>query len=419
MGKSGGGGNTNTVQNADPWKGVQPFLTGGQPTRQLKPGVTPTYAPSSPFTVSPFGNMNGGQGAMTNPESDYITTPGAPGIYPAAQSQYQSNGWTPAMAATNDQNINQMGAMINDPHYQNIWEAGDNAVRGQYNANITPVGPTAGSQVDPIKAFSSMGAANPTSSIQQMLSGQVNTSALDPVVNTAMRRLGENFNEQVMPGIGQGAEMAGQYGGTRQGIAQGLAAKGLGYSMGDTAANMYNNAYNMAQSNMYGTANNMAGLGLSNANQNAARDIATQKFNANLGLNNNQQAMANSAQNMQNLGLGANLVNAGIGGQQNLYSNQQQLLGQPNDYNWNNLKNYASIVSPGAGIGGTTSSTQSATSSPLATAAGLGLTGLGAYGMASNFGLLGSGAASSGLWGPAAAATGTMSLLPEAAMFAL
>lgn len=434
MGK-GGGGSSTTVQKADPWSGVQPFLVGSQTTR-LKQGVQPVYKQEQ--TWDPSAGDGGGwttKNVISNPSSDYETV-GSPGVFPEAQRLYQQQGWTQGMQdLTNQQgqNLANRAGQVDQ-----AYGVGNAALAGGFDPNVQRVGNISGvpsissaqiagpdrinaQAVDPRNAFASMGAANPTSSIQQMLTGQVNTSTLDPVVNNAMRRLGENFNEQVMPSINQGAVAAGQYGGSRQGIAQGLAAKGLAYSMGDTANSMYNNAFNTAQSNMYGTANNMAGLGLSNAQGNANRDLSAQtsnasnqlsaqqfnasaannmgqfnaanqlnaqQFNANLGLQNNAQAMQLAQQQLANRAQGLNLLGTGNALQDQNYQQRLGLLDAPNQYNWNNLNRYASIVTPGAGIGGQSSSTAPNNTNPLAGALGGALAGAQ---LASMTGLMGTG----------------------------
>lgn len=399
MGKGGGGGGTTTVQKSDPWSGVQPYLIGG---------------------------------STTDPTTGQVTGSTA-GIFPEAQRLYQGQGFSPQMQSLADSQrslvagragqadgvfglSNQVNQGAFDPAYQRVASiAGAPTVSGQQIAGADRVN---SQSVDPMAAFRSMGGANPTGSINQMLSGQVNTSALDPVVNNAMRRMGENFNEQVMPGIGQAASAAGQYGGSRQGIAEGLAQKGLAYSMGDMASNMYNNAFNTAQSNMYGTANNMAGLGLSNAQGNANRDLTAQttnsanqlasqqfnanmaqqenmfnasnamnaqQFNANLGLSNNTQAAANAAQLLGNRQAAIGLTQTGNSMQDQNYQQQMGLLDAPNQYNWQNLNRYASIIQPGSGIGGS-----STTTAPSNTNSGASLLG-GAMAGAQLGGLLGVG----------------------------
>lgn len=345
MGKSGGGGNTTTVQKSDPWVGVQPFLSGNRNT-----------------------NADGSGG---NDGS---------GIYSQAQKLYQNQGWSPQMQSLADAQ-KQTVSNRTPGQVAQFNSLSQGLLGGEYDPNVQRVGSVNAQMVDPAQAFGSLGAANPAGSIQQMLSGQANTSALNPVVNNAMRRMGENFNEQVMPSINQGAVAAGQYGGSRQGIAQGLAAKGLAYSMGDTAANLYNNAFNTAQSNMYGTANNMAGLGLSNALSNANRDLTARTTNADISFRNNAQEAALAQQQLSNQMQGLNLGQSANQLGDQAYQQQMGLLDTGNQYDWNNLNRYASIIQPGSGIGGATSSQQNATASPMSGLIGGATLGAGAGSM--------------------------------------
>lgn len=355
MGKSSG--SQTTVQKSDPWSGVQPYLIG----------------------------QAGGINPETGQKMESI-----PGLYNEALHNYQSGGWTGQMG--NLANWQQQNLSGRQGQVDQLGGAAQSVMGGAYNANPSAVQNIAGAnpvnaqQVDPTQAFASMGAANPTGSIAQMLTGQVNTQTLDPVVQSAARRLGETYSEQVMPQIRGQAVAAGQYGSSRQGIAEGLASKALTNSVGDMSANMYNNAYNTAQSNMYGTANNMAGLGLNSANQNANRDLAaqttnasnslnTQQFNANLGLQNNSQAMQASNQNLQNLLQGANLMGTSNALQDNNYSQMMSLLQSPNAYNQSNLNNYANLINSGAGAGGTSTSQTPTSSNPIASGLGGALAG--------------------------------------------
>lgn len=67
--------------------------------------------------------------------------------------------------------------------------------------------------------------------IQQAVQGAIN-----PVINS--------FRDQVLPGIRSGAGDAGQFGGSRQGIVEGLAMDRLGQTLTDTTSSMYSDAYN-------------------------------------------------------------------------------------------------------------------------------------------------------------------------------
>ncbi len=381
----GGGGSTNTIQKSDPWSGAQPYLTGGAATTQLKPGVTPTYSPGGYWGSTP---------TLNNPASDYVTTPGAQGIFPAAAAQYASNGWNPQMQAANTAQQGTIQERANQP--ASAYNLGQQTLNGGFDPNIQRVGNISGPQgitaqgVNPTAAMASLGAANPTAATQQLLSGQVNDPYLAQQAQAITNLSNKNLQQNVLPGLGQGAELAGQYGGTRQGIAEGVAAGNAQTGLDSSIANLYGNAYQQAQQNMYGTANNMSGLGLANAQSNSARnlsaqtsnasnDLTSQQYNATLGLNNNQQAMAAAAQRLANASQGLNFVNAGNTLQDYNYQNLQNLYNQPNQYNWGNLTNYASIIQPGSGIGGSSSSQGSSSSSPQANDAGLGLAGAGLY----------------------------------------
>jgi hypothetical protein len=183
--------------------------------------------------------------------------------------------------------------------------------------------------------------------------------------------------------------------------------------MGDTSAGMYNNAYNTAQSNMYGTANSLAGIGTDIARQNAANELqaqlanqaalenagqfnstldyntqsqnaqnamrgnefnattlnnmgqynndkdlaaqlanasnamSTNQFNANLGLSNNTQALNNANSLRDNRLEGLNTSNAGNLLIDQIYGQQQGLLGSGAAYDWQNLNNYANSLGLG------------------------------------------------------------------------
>ena len=306
---------------------------------------------------------------------------GPNGIYSAGQNQFNQGQWSPEMGNINDLRKGSITSRMPGQNQQ-FTDTANNFMGGAYDFNTAPLwtpgadfykknmaGNVSSQSVDPTQAFSSFGAANPTSALSRSLSGQIDTSTLDPVVNNAMRRMGENFNEQVLPGINQGAVAAGQYGGSRQGIAQGLAAKGLAYGMGDAAASMYNNAYQDAQGRMTSTANNLAGLAINNSQQNANRDLNAQQFNAGqlndmlkFGVNTQQSGAkftqnnqsADARDNVQNRLTGLNLLNQG---NQNQDYNYNQWMGSeqaPNDYNWGNTKNYSDIIK-GGNNGSTTS----------------------------------------------------------------
>lgn len=202
-------------------------------------------------------------------------------------------------------------------------------------------------------AFSSMGLSDPTKANSQLLSGQVNNQYLDAQADNIQKRLTRNLNENIMPGIGQGATMAGGYGGSRMGIAQGKAIADTQDNLAGQLANLYGTANENAQNRMAGAAQNLSGLGAQTELANAGFDNNAKQFSANAqnqaSLQNAQMQNANSMFNVgqgntaaqfgANAGNTANIFNAGQNnansqfnaGQQN--QNSQFNAGQTNSYN--------------------------------------------------------------------------------------
>lgn len=394
---------------------------------QPKPTVT-TSEPWKPSTPYLLGSDADGKALTTAPAN-------MTGLFADANKQYMDSKFSPEMQANLDKQIAFQNDIINNRHYQSMWEAGDKANRGGYDPNVTRVADTAGvsyvpdtsgvrrvantsgvdrvadtAGVGPLTGYNSrllQGGLDPTNALSSLLGGTPNNPYLDRQADAITGMMTRNLNENVMPDIRSGAIAAGQYGGSRQGIAEGLAASRMNQDLAPALANLYGGAYENAQQRMAGTATGIneqaanfasqnaantignqqfnTGIGFqnrdndlrtqeyntdvgfrNNANdlntqqfnanlglQNRANDLNTQQFNSNLGLQNNQQEMDRSAQSMQNVLDGAQLTSGGIQGQQTQYANMQALLGLPADFDWNNLSNYAGMIYPGAGMGGT------------------------------------------------------------------
>jgi hypothetical protein len=62
-----------------------------------------------------------------------------------------------------------------------------------------------------------------------------NNTGLQDAISAANFGLTRDFNQSVLPGIGAGAQGAGQYGSTRHGVAEGIAAQGLADAMTNNA----------------------------------------------------------------------------------------------------------------------------------------------------------------------------------------
>lgn len=155
--------------------------------------------------------------------------------------------------------------------------------------------------------------------LDRLATGEVNTQYLDPVVQAAIRRntegsedqfrlMGQNYSQNVIPGIGAEAVVAGGTGSSRHGIAEGLASQSFNERMAqqvdranksnaDISSRLYSDAFQQAQ-NLSGQAAGQLGqldLGQMNARENArGTDI-----NAGLRTNElNEQGRSNNVMEM-------------------------------------------------------------------------------------------------------------------------
>lgn len=218
-------------------------------------------------------------------------------------------------------------------------DVGQGFLGGQYNSN---------GSVDLNAARSGMGTLDPTQAYQQMLSGKIDNPYLQSLhqanINTSLRGYGDALQQakqQVLPQIEQQAFADGMYGSSRQGAAEGLVgqqltrnARDLGIAAMDSGNQLYGNAYQNAQGLMADSANVLN----SQAGQNA-------QFNAGLDLQQN-------AQNASMAQTGLNTLTQGFGLSDNTFNQLQALLQAPQNQRQNALDVYASIISPGAGLGG-------------------------------------------------------------------
>ncbi len=70
---------------------------------------------------------------------------------------------------------------------------------------------------------------------------------LQDASNAITNQVNTNLQTQILPGINSGAMMAGGYGGSRQGVAQGLAINGANQAIANGLANLNLGAYNTDQ----------------------------------------------------------------------------------------------------------------------------------------------------------------------------
>lgn len=222
-----------------------------------------------------------------------------------------------------------------------------------YNAaTIQGANAIAPQQVNLNQARANQGVLDPTQSMQRLLSGQIDNPYLQSMqqasVNTALRGYNDamdSVTQNVLPQIRSGAVGAGQYGSSRQGIAEGLVgqqlgrnARDLGIASMDAGNQLYGTAYGQAQDRMYNTATGLNNQAFQASDNNANRDLSAQTSNASNQLA-AQTFNANSANSARQFGAGAqntaSLANAGNTNQYNIagMNNATTQRGQDQSYN--------------------------------------------------------------------------------------
>jgi hypothetical protein len=136
--------------------------------------------------------------------------------------------------------------------------------------------------------------------LQQSLDGTAMSPYLDQVIQGALRSSTNQFNRSVLPGINDGASAAGQVGGSRHGIAQGIAAGDLANAQTDMVGRIYQGAFDQAsqdRTNALGLISGMQG-------QNLQAQLQTNQLN---------EALRSGlvGESLQGAGLGASLLGQG------------------------------------------------------------------------------------------------------------
>lgn len=311
---------------------------------------------------------------------------GIPGIAPEALNLYRQGGFNTQMQNANnlymgqlenryqapDQFLNAIkGTPINKINNMVLDQAGA-AMNGKYDTNFNPVANINQQNVALQQARQGQGPLDPTNAMSRMLSGRPDNPYLRQQANAITGQLTRNLQENVMPGIRSESVLSGQYGGSRQGIAEGLAASRMNQDLAPALTNLFGGAYENAQQRMFGTANALNDQAYQNATNNANRNVGVQQFNANLGLQNNQQQMMQNQNNLNNRMQAVNMgngLNQFMGGQlqnlgavnalqDNTYNNAINGMMTPQNINWQNFQNYSNPVLGAAGMGGTQQQTQ-------------------------------------------------------------
>ncbi len=147
---------------------------------------------------------------------------------------------------------------------------------------------------------------NPT--LESNLSGSGLNPFIGDTVDAATRSLVNNFQRNIIPSISDAAGQAGQAGGTRQGVAEGIAAGDLTNSVGDVTSRLFSEGFNRnvdVQQNAVGQVNQAQGL--QGQLQLGTGDLNEQIRNAILG-----QALQGAGLSQQGAGQGIGLGQSGV-----------------------------------------------------------------------------------------------------------
>ncbi len=337
---SGGGSSTpaNTTTSStttnNPWGGAKKYLTNDQSTYDPTNGM---YASNTDAT-KPMGAYQ----QVSNYADQYGT------LSPEQQSLIGGQQGT----------LQDRTGGLTDLYGQNTSLAGQIG-GGQYDANFNPI-----ADVNQTQQMQSLGNLDPSQAYQQLLSGTPNNPYLQSMnqgnINQAMRGYQDatdTFMNQFMPSVSNDAFAAGQYGGSRQGVVEGLGAqqmqknaRDLGIAAMDSGNQLFGGAYENAQGRMQGAADTLGNQALQ-----------TGQFNANLGIQNNQQLMDmlgfNKTNAVQGNEMQNNAFNTNAAGQDQIFNQLQSLLQMPQDQQQQALSFLLSSINPGAGMGGTQSTT--------------------------------------------------------------
>ena len=273
----GGGGDTKTTTT--PWGPQQQYLldlfSRAQANSQNVQKAYPDsgVAPQSPYTtqgiadLGAFGNSAYNQGVVGSSANALGTLGQAqnPGANPVSQVGYAlAPGSVDFLKQTQQRaggdfslfpNIDTINQYVQTPQQAQVGPLASegwasvlnptstlNRLQNQYNPlNIqTPQTTPTGAEL--------LGAATAPGTAQALNAQLSSTPGSNPYVDELVRRALQanttNFNQQVLPQISNNYEAGGGYGGSRQGIAQGLAIKSLNDTNANTAAQLYSQQYN-------------------------------------------------------------------------------------------------------------------------------------------------------------------------------
>lgn len=255
--------------------------------------------------------------------NNYYYGPNSIGVNPkngSVDNALRGNRWTPnGMQASNN--------LLN--YAKTPYGAGNFAQQAQMmNSSRAPLGNTGGYGASGGQGgMGGYGGGSMTSTYQQ-------NPYANQMAGNLTQQMGEQFQRQIAPQISSGAQLAGGYGGSRQGVMEANAANDLQQNTGQAVGTLLGNLYGQDLSYNLGMGN--LGLGYANLDRNIYND--------------NQQW------GLQGARLGMDLQDRQLQQNQLGLSNGSQI----NNNAWNNLNQFGGLYNQiGQGFGSTTQSGQS------------------------------------------------------------
>lgn len=297
----GGGGNTTTTQRTELDPRMNDMLWGTE-SRTLKPGVQPTYAMGNWVDTGPGGmewRNDAASDRMTNPDSDYEITK-TPGIvdhyrqiFEAGQNGANYAGLNPTQTGALNAQAEFLGGQGALAGYNAQNAVGNylvnNLLSGQSGGNSMPTSHSVAGSYGvggPVYGRDAMPTAAAVPQVQsdggyqdamsQILSGQANNPMLGQISQDIANTTTQNLQRNVLPGIRSGAALAGGYGGSRQGVAEGLAISDMNNQLIQAQNQLYGQAHEAAQGRMAQMTGQLSAQDLAAQQANAANSLAAQ-----------------------------------------------------------------------------------------------------------------------------------------------
>lgn len=289
-------------------------------------------------------------------------------IYNQSAGQMTSSGYPGAVPVGQDWNTR---------HGQTLMQQGAGTIMNQIGAT-QQAGQQAQGAIQQNAGLSNYQNAQMAQGMQYGLNGAMdvrNNPYLQQAMQAAIRPVTDQYNDAggVMSNIRTGAQQAGQVGSSRQGIAEGLAAKAYMQKVGDITSQMGASAYDKGQDTYSKTLAQLPAWQKSAmGNAELANDLLKNQAGATQQITNAAQAPGAmySAVGAQNENLAREY--------QDYYANQRMWnLNAP----WIPLQNYASIVYGGSAPSTQVASSSSAPRNALGQVVGAGLTAASMYNM--------------------------------------